>query len=60
MRVATVEAGITEPWKMISGRCGLNLGIDHYGASAPASVLAREFGFTPESVTERIRRWLAE
>lgn len=58
--VATIEAGITEPWKMISGRRGLNLGIDRYGASAPASVLAREFGFTPESVTERIRQWLAE
>lgn len=58
--VATVEAGITEPWKAISGRRGLNLGIDHFGASAPASVLAREFGFTEEAVTERIRRWLAE
>jgi len=57
--VATVEAGRTPPWSVISGRDGLNLGIDTFGASAPSSVLAEKFGFTAESVTTRIREWLA-
>lgn len=57
--IATVEAGITWPWRALTGHGGLTLGIDHYGASAPAEELARQFGFTAESVTRRIREWLS-
>jgi transketolase len=56
--VATVEAGRTDAWSALTGRDGLALGIDHFGASAPASELARRFGFTAESVTGRLRDWL--
>ena len=38
--------------------CGLNLGIDRFGASAPAKRLAAEFGLTPEAVAARLRSWL--
>jgi transketolase len=38
--------------------CGLNLGIDRFGASAPAKRLAAEFGLTPEAVAVRIRGWM--
>ncbi len=58
VRVATIEAGVTEPWRILTGRDGLRIGIDRFGASAPASVLAKEFGFTPQAVADRIREWL--
>jgi transketolase len=56
--VATVEAGSTDPWGCLAGPDGLMIGIDSFGASAPASVLAERFGLTPELVTTRIRAWL--
>lgn len=58
--VASVEAGVTFGWTDIIGSDGLAIGIDRYGASAPASVLADEFGFTPEKVAARLSSWLAE
>jgi transketolase len=56
--VATIEAGVTMPWRAIAGPDGLTIGIDTYGASAPADVLAEQFGFTPAAVTEKLRDWL--
>jgi transketolase len=37
---------------------GLNLGIDRFGASAPANVLAERFGLTVDAVNARIKAWL--
>ena len=59
MPVASLEAGVTFGWSAITGSNGLNIGIDHFGASAPAEVIAREFGLTPDAVAERIEAWLA-
>ena len=56
--VATIEAGRTEPWKALAGEGGLTIGIDRFGASAPASVMAEQYGLTPEQVIARIRDWL--
>ncbi|MCP3906094.1 MAG: transketolase [Planctomycetes bacterium] len=56
--VATIEAGLTAPWRDLAGADGLTLGIDTFGASAPAGVLAEKFGITAESVIERVRTWL--
>jgi transketolase len=56
--IASLEAGSTFGWERITGCAGLNLGIDHFGASAPAERLAAEWGFTAEAVAERIRAWL--
>jgi len=56
--VATIEAGRTEPWRVLAGPDGLTLGIDTFGASAPAEVLAEKFGLTPQQVTARLREWL--
>lgn len=55
---ATLEAGVTFGWERFSGRTGLRIGIDHFGTSAPASVIAEEWGFTPESVSDRLASWL--
>jgi transketolase len=56
--VATIEAGRTDPWRFLAGPKGLTLGIDGYGASAPAAVNAEKFGFTVETVTARLAAWL--
>jgi transketolase len=48
-----VEAASPFGWKEYVGDTGGVLGIDHFGASAPAEVLFREFGFTPQRVSER-------
>ncbi|MCP3993574.1 MAG: transketolase [bacterium] len=57
--LASVEAGITLGWGDIVGSDGLTIGIDRFGASAPASVLAEEFGFTPAKVAAKLAAWLA-
>jgi transketolase len=56
--VATVEAGRADPWHLLTGADGLRIGIDRFGASAPYAVLGEKFGFTADSVTERVRTWL--
>ena len=48
-RVA-VEAGSSFGWHKYVGLDGATVCIDHYGASAPAGTLFKEFGFTTENV----------
>ena len=54
-----VELGVSQGWGRYVGSKGDMLGIDHFGASAPAEVLLREFGFTVENVVKRARAVLA-
>ncbi len=56
-RRVSLEAGVTGYWRRFIGEGGLAIGIDRFGASAPAAELARRFGFTPEAVAERVRAW---
>ena len=51
----SIEAGTTFGWHRFVGDEGLAIGIDHFGASAPYSKLAEEFGFTVEGVIEKIQ-----
>ena len=48
-RVA-VEAGVAMPWLGLLGDAGRCVSLEHFGASAAAEVLFRQFGFTPEAV----------
>jgi transketolase len=50
-RVA-VEAGLRLSFDHYLGSSGRHVGMDRFGASAPAADLAREFGFTVENVLE--------
>ncbi len=50
----SIEAGVTTGWEKIVGADGLCIGLEHFGASAPAGVLAEKFGFTPPAVVENI------
>jgi transketolase len=56
-RVA-VEAGIAQCWHKLVGDTGEIVSIEHYGESADAKTLFREFGFTPEAVVDAAERTL--
>lgn len=53
-RVA-VEAAVTEAWYKYVGLNGKVIGIDHFGESAPAGELFKEFGFTVENVVKAVK-----
>ncbi|MEU3706428.1 transketolase [Streptomyces anulatus] len=57
-RVA-VEAGIGLTWYRYVGDAGRIISLEHFGASADAKVLFREFGFTAENVAAAARESLA-
>jgi transketolase len=58
-RRVAVEAGVRAAWWQYVGLKGQIVGIDHFGASAPAKVLFKEFGFTPEKVVEAVEKVLS-
>ncbi|XHS79777.1 transketolase [Burkholderiaceae bacterium UC74_6] len=51
-RVA-VEMGVSDGWWKYG--CAAVVGIDTYGESAPAPVLFKHFGFTPENVADTVK-----
>lgn len=53
-RKVSIEAGTTLGWQKFTGSDGLNIGLDHFGASAPMEALAEEYGFTPQKVLQSI------
>jgi len=53
-RVA-IEAGVSLYWRHLVGDHGQVIGMDRFGASAPAEDLFREFGFTVENVVSTVR-----
>ena len=54
VRVA-IEAGVTAGWYKYVGLDGAVIGLDHFGESAPAGVLFKEFGFTTENVVKVVQ-----
>ena len=50
-----IEAGVTDGWRKYVGLEGEVIGIDHFGESAPAGVLFKEFGFTVENVVAKTK-----
>ena len=54
----SIEAGSTFGWDRWIGDRGLAIGIDHFGASAPAADIARAFGFTAQDVAAKAARLL--
>jgi len=55
----SVEAGITEPWRLFVGDAGASIGVDHFGASAAYQKIYEEFGITAERVAAAARDSLA-
>ncbi len=54
-----IEAARLLGWERFIGPRGRGVGIDHFGASAPAAVLAEQFGFTVDRVVALAREALA-
>lgn len=50
----SIETGVDLGWHKYIGRKGIAICMESFGASAPASVLKTEFGFTADSILERI------
>ncbi|WP_328344986.1 transketolase [Micromonospora sp. NBC_00421] len=46
----SVEAGIGMSWRGVVGDLGESVSLEHYGASAPHTVLFEQFGFTPDRI----------
>jgi len=56
----SVEAGISQGWHKYVGDAGRTVSLEHFGASADAATLYREFGFTPERVSDAARESLRD
>lgn len=56
----SIEAGIAQGWREYIGDYGVAVSIEHFGASASASVLFKEFGFTPEKIVVAAKETMAK
>ncbi|MGD9664252.1 MAG: transketolase [Novosphingobium sp.] len=50
----SIEAGSTLGWERYVGNDGLTIGLDRFGASAPAEDLFVKFGFTADAIVPQI------
>ncbi|MDP1710975.1 MAG: transketolase [Candidatus Nanopelagicaceae bacterium] len=55
----SIEAGISQGWREYVGDAGSSVSLEHFGASASAPVLFKEFGFTPERIVEEVVKKLS-
>ncbi len=53
-----IEAGIKLGWEHYVGLDGVVIGMDRFGASAPAKVLYEKFGITAEHVVKAAKEWM--
>ncbi len=53
-RRVSIEAGVSFGWSKWIGPEGIAISIDSFGESAPQSDLAAEFGFTVDSILDRL------
>jgi len=54
----SIEAGISQGWREYVGDAGACVSLEHYGASAGANVLFKEFGFTVDNVVATAKKIL--
>ena len=53
-----IEATQGDLWYKWIGSDGLVIGMTSFGASGPASDVAKHFGFTPDDIVQKIKEWL--
>ena len=56
----SIEAGIAQPWYRFLGDAGVAVSIEHFGASASAPLLFKEFGFTVENIVKAAKESIAK
>jgi transketolase len=54
----SIEAGTTFGWQRYTGLNGVNIGIDSFGASAPAEQLYEHFGITATALVNAVKQKL--
>ena len=54
-----IEAGISQGWSDLIGRKGTFIGMNSFGASAPAGTLYEKFGITAEAIVAAAKAKLA-
>ena len=59
-RRLAIEAGVSDGWWRYVGNSGRIIGLDRFGASAPASELFEHFGFSVSNVLTTARELLAD
>ncbi|HSI06253.1 MAG TPA: transketolase C-terminal domain-containing protein, partial [Myxococcota bacterium] len=52
----SIEAGVTFGWSTWTGDRGIAIGVDRYGASAPAEVIYEKLGLTAEAVIAAVKK----
>ena len=52
----SVEAGVGQGWRDFVGDAGEIISLQHFGASASAGTLFKEYGFTKEAVVEAAKK----
>ena len=55
----SIEAGVGAGWHKYVGDNGEIVSLEHFGASASAGTLFKEYGFTPENIVEAAKRTIA-
>ena len=55
----SVEAGVGAGWHKYAGDNGEIVSLEHFGASASAGTLFKEYGFTPENIVEAAKKTIA-
>ncbi len=50
-----IEAGISSGWRQLIDSSGLTIALDRFGESGPFEELEKKFGFTPETVVQKIK-----
>lgn len=53
-----LTAGLPDTLERIAGKNGMVVGMDHFGYSAPYTVLDEKFGYTPEIVAQKVLDYL--
>ena len=56
----SIEAGIAQPWYRFLGDAGVAVSLEHFGASASAPLLFKEFGFTVENIVKAAKDSIAK
>ncbi len=54
----SIEAGVTFGWHQWVGNRGIAIGVDRFGASAPAEVIYEKLGLTADAVIAATRKLL--
>jgi transketolase len=52
----SIEVGIAQGWRELIGDSGVAISLEHYGASADAKTLFKQFGFSVENVVATVKK----